>query len=84
MYVWNAFPQSTGSCWDLASPTRGRIVAAITCSFSAGRTLPLQNLAGKAHNDNKNNGKRWAHFHMTDAASGFINNNYLNTSSHCN
>ena len=46
-------PRLNGSCLDLASPTRGRHLAAFTCSLSAGRTLPL--LAGIACNNNNNN-----------------------------
>ncbi len=34
-------PRLIGSCVDLASPTRGRMMAAFNCSLSAGRTLPL-------------------------------------------
>ena len=34
-------PRLIGSRLELASPTRGRIVAVLDCSLSAGRTLPL-------------------------------------------
>jgi hypothetical protein len=51
------------SCLDLASPTRGRNLAAINCRLSAGRTLPLLvGIAGKNNNTTKK--KTWEIFQI--------------------
>jgi hypothetical protein len=56
VHILRLGPRLTGSCLDLASPTRVatyRNFAAFTCSMSAGRTLPF--LAGIACNNTNTN-----------------------------